>query len=161
MTDNDTTEKQVPTVWVDADACPVVIKEVLFKAARRTGVQLTLVANQYLQVPKMTNISFVQVPPGFDVADNEIVKRCTAGDLVVTNDIPLAADVIKKGATAVSPRGEHFTKDTIAARLGVRDLMDPLRSTGVEPGGPPPLNQRDRQQFANHLDKYISGLKSS
>jgi uncharacterized protein YaiI (UPF0178 family) len=144
------------SIWVDADACPVVVKEILFKAARRTGVLVTLVANQYLQVPPSPHITFVQVSAGFDEADNEIVKRMQARDLVITADIPLANDVIGKGGIALSPRGELFTTDNIASRLATRDLMDTLRSSGIETGGPAPLSQRDRQQFANNLDRYLS-----
>lgn len=144
------------TIWVDADACPVVIKDILYKAARRTQIQVTLVANQYLHIPPSPHINFLQVSAGFDEADNEIVRRLQAADLVITADIPLANEVISNGATALSPRGELFTADNIAARLATRDLMDTLRSSGIETGGPAPLNQRDRQQFAGHLDRYLS-----
>lgn len=144
-------------IWVDADACPIVIKEVLFRAAKRTGVDLILVANQYLQVPASPNIRFMQVAKGFDVADNEIVAQLTAGDLVITSDIPLAAEVIEKGGRALSPRGELFSEDTISAQLTMRDLMDTLRGTGIEVGGgPPPMNQRDRNAFASHLDRLLA-----
>jgi len=143
-------------IWIDADACPGVIKEILFRAAQRTGVQLTLVANQFLRVPAAANISMIQVAQGFDVADNEIVKRAGAGDLVITSDIPLAAEVIDKGAYALSPRGEWYSTDNIRARLNMRDFMDTLRSSGVDTGGPPALNQADRQAFANHLDSFLT-----
>ena len=143
-------------IWIDADACPGVVKEILFRAAQRTGVQLTLVANQFLRVPAAANISMIQVPQGFDVADNEIVKRAGAGDLVITSDIPLAAEVIDKGAYALSPRGEWYSTDNIRARLNMRDFMDTLRSSGVDTGGPPALNQTDRQAFANHLDSFLT-----
>jgi uncharacterized protein YaiI (UPF0178 family) len=143
-------------IWIDADACPGVVKEILFRAAQRTGVQLTLVANQFLRVPAAANISMIQVPQGFDVADNEIVKRAGAGDLVITSDIPLAAEVIDKGAYALSPRGEWYSTDNIRARLNMRDFMDTLRSSGVDTGGPPALNQADRQAFANHLDSFLT-----
>ena len=144
-------------IWVDADACPVVIKEILFRAARRTGVQLTLVANQHLSTPQLPNIRSLQVPRGFDVADDEIVKRLTAGDLVVTSDIPLAAEVIAKGGHALSPRGELHTTENIRARLNMRDFLDTMRASGVETGGgPPPLNQRDKQAFANGLDRFLA-----
>ena len=142
-------------IWVDADACPVVIKEILFRAAERTGVQLTLVANQPVPVPRSRLIQSIQVAAGFDVADNEIVKRLDAGDLVVTGDIPLAAEVIEKGGHALNPRGELYTTDNIRARLTMRDFMETLRSSGVDTGGPPPLNQSDRQSFANQLDKFL------
>ena len=143
-------------IWVDADACPVVIKEILFKAAARTGVLVTLVANQYIKTPPSLHIKFVQVGSGFDVADNEIVKRLDAGDLVITADIPLASDAIDKGAYALNPRGEMYTTANIKARLNMRDFMESLRSSGVDTGGPPALNQNDRKSFANHLDKFLT-----
>ena len=143
-------------IWVDADACPVVIKEILFRAAQRTGVQLTLVANQAMYVPKSPSIRMIQVPSGFDVADNEIVKRCIAGDLVVTSDIPLAAEVIEKGGRALSPRGELYSVDDIRARLNMRDFMDTLRASGIDTGGPPALSQSDRQLSASHLDALLA-----
>lgn len=143
-------------IWVDADACPVVIKDILYRAAQRTGVALTLVANQAVRIPKSSNIQLLQVPPGFDVADNEIVKRLAIGDLVITSDIPLAAEVIAKGAHALSPRGELFSTDDIKARLTMRDFMDTLRASGINTGGPPALNQSDRKLFASHLDKLLA-----
>lgn len=143
-------------IWVDADACPVVIKEILFRAAKRTGVQLTLVANQFITVPKSPSIKTIQVRAGFDVADNEIVNRCSSGDLVVTSDIPLAAEVIEKGAYALSLRGEMYTSDDIRARLTMRDFMDTLRASGIDTGGPPTLSQSDRKCFANHLDTLLA-----
>lgn len=143
-------------IWVDADACPVVIKEILFRAAQRTGVLLTLVANQAVRVPATAHIKMIQVAAGFDVADNEIVKRVGAGDLVITSDIPLAAEVIEKGGYALSPRGELYSTDNIRARLNMRDFMDTLRSSGVDTGGPPALNQGDRQAFANQLDRFLT-----
>ncbi len=143
-------------IWVDADACPVVIKETLFRAAKRTGVRLTLVANQPLQVPKHPSIRTLQVMSGFDVADNEIARRCNPGDLVITSDIPLAAEVLDKGAHALSPRGEKYSPDDIKARLTMRDFMDTLRASGIHTGGPPALSQSERQQFANHLDTLLA-----
>ncbi|GLP96433.1 YaiI/YqxD family protein [Paraferrimonas sedimenticola] len=143
-------------IWVDADACPGVIKETLFRAAQRTGLMLTLVANHGMRTPKAANIRMLQVPSGFDVADNEIVKRAEAGDLVITADIPLASEVIAKGAHALSPRGERFTKDNIGGRLNMRDFMDSLRGSGIDTGGPPPLSQQDRHAFAAELDKAIA-----
>ncbi len=143
-------------IWIDADACPVVIKEILYRAAERVPMEVILVANQSLQIPKSRYIKFIQVSQGFDVADNEIVKRLDAGDLVITSDIPLAADVIEKGGIALSPRGELHTTDNIRARLSMRDFMETLRSSGVDTGGPSALNQSDRKAFANHLDKIIS-----
>jgi len=143
-------------IWVDADACPVVIKEILFRAAERTGVQTTLVANQPLRTPPSRHISSIQVGAGFDVADNEIVKRIDAGDLVITADIPLAAEVIDKGAHALNPRGELYTRNTIKAKLTMRDFMDTLRGSGIDTGGPPALNQGDRKAFADQLDRFLA-----
>lgn len=143
-------------IWVDADACPVVVKEILFRAAQRTGVELTLVANQPLRVPPSPCIKFLQVPSGFDVADNEIVKRLGEGDLVITSDIPLAAEVIEKGGYALSPRGELYSEENIRSRLNIRDFMDTLRASGINTGGPPALSKSDRQAFANHLDRLLT-----
>ena len=143
-------------IWVDADACPVVIKEILYRAAERTGVQVTLVANQPINIPPSRNIKFVRVGSGFDVADNEIVNRLDAGDLVITSDIPLAAEVIEKGGCALSPRGELYTTSNIRARLNMRDFMESLRSSGVDTGGPSTLNKSDRQSFANELDRFLT-----
>ena len=144
------------TIWVDADACPVVIREILFRAAKRTGVELVLVANQTLRTPPAANIRSVQVPQGFDVADNEIVKRLSAGDLVITGDIPLAAEVIEKGGEAINPRGEVYSKETIRERLNMRDFVDTLRASGVNTGGPSAPGQRERQDFANALDRWLA-----
>lgn len=141
---------------MDADACPKVIKEILFRAAKRAQVQVTLVANQSLRTPASQHIKSVQVSSGFDVADNEIVKQVEAGDLVVTADIPLAAQVVEKGAHALNPRGELYTPDNVKARLNLRDFMATLRDSGVPTGGPPPLSQSDRQAFANHLDRLLA-----
>jgi len=143
-------------IWVDADACPAVIKDILFRAAERTGVQLTLVANQPVRIPPSRCIKLLQVTSGFDVADNEIVKRLSIGDLVITSDIPLAAEVIEKGGYALSPRGELYSADNIRARLNIRDFMDTLRASGINTGGPPALSQSDRNSFANHLDKLLA-----
>jgi len=143
-------------IWVDADACPSVIKDILFRAADRTGVQLILVANQALRIPPSRYIKFLKVTSGFDVADNEIIKMLNAGDLVVTSDIPLAAEVIEKRAHALSPRGELYSADNIRARLTMRDFMDTLRASGIETGGPPTLSHRDRKSFANHLDQLLA-----
>ncbi|MCG8157978.1 YaiI/YqxD family protein [Brenneria goodwinii] len=142
-------------IWVDADACPNVIKEVLFRAAERTATLTTLVANQSLKVPPSRFIRTLRVAAGFDVADNEIVRRVENGDLVVTSDIPLAAEVIEKGAVALNPRGERYTPDTIRERLNMRDFMDTMRASGIQTGGPATLSQRDRQQFAGELDKWL------
>jgi uncharacterized protein len=149
------------SVWVDADACPNVIKEVLYRAAERTGVAVTLVANQALQYPRIPSLRLVQVSAGFDVADHEIVKRVTAGDLVVTADIPLAAGVIAKGGQALNPRGELYSSDTIRGVLMMRDFMDTMRSSTVVGGGPPPLTQADRNAFASHLDKWLARRSGS
>jgi uncharacterized protein YaiI (UPF0178 family) len=143
-------------IWVDADACPVVIKDILFKAAERTGVQLTLVANQPVRVPRSRYIKSIRVAPGFDVADNEIVKRLDAGDLVITGDIPLAAEVIEKGGLALNPRGELYSADNIRARLNMRDFMDTLRASGIDTGGPSSPSMSDRKSFADHLDKLLT-----
>ena len=132
-------------IWVDADACPKVIKEILFRAAERTAVPVTLVANRLLHTPSSPYISAIQVADGFDIADSEIVKRLEAGDLVITADIPLAAEVIAKGGHALDTRGEMYSADTIQAKLTMRDFMETLRASGVETGGPSALNQRDRQ----------------
>lgn len=143
-------------IWVDADACPAVIKDILFRAAERTGLPLTLVANHPLRIPRSPGIKFIQVAAGCDVADNEIVKRLSAGDLVITADIPLAAEVVEKGGHALNPRGEMYSAENIRERLNVRDFMDTLRASGIDTGGPPPLSQRDRQSFANHLDTILT-----
>lgn len=142
-------------IWVDADACPAAIKEILFRAAERAQVTVTLVANQWLRVPPSRFVRAVQVPHGLDVADGEIVRRVSAGDLVVTQDIPLAAFVIEKGAIALNPRGELYTADTIAQRLSMRNFMDELRGAGVDTGGPAAFHARDRQAFANALDGWL------
>jgi uncharacterized protein len=144
-------------IWVDADACPAVVKEILFRAADRTGVSVTLVANQPLSTPPSPNIKTLQVPRGFDVADDEIVRRMEAGDLVITSDIPLAAEVIAKGGHALSPRGEMHTTENIGARLNMRDFLDTMRASGVDTGGgPDAFSQRDKQAFANSLDRFLS-----
>ena len=142
-------------VWVDADACPKVIKEVLYRAAEREQMVVTLVANQALSVPPSRFLRTLRVPAGFDVADNEIVRRAQPGDLVITADIPLAAEVMEKGAVALNPRGERYSEATIKERLTMRDFMDTMRASGVQTGGPAALSQRDRQQFANELDKWL------
>jgi len=144
-----------PQIWVDADACPVPVKEILFRAAERAQVQVTLVANQALRTPPSRYVRSLQVAGGFDVADNEIVARVAAGDLVVTQDIPLASQVIAKGALAVNPRGVLFTADTIAQQLTMRNFMDELRGAGVDTGGPAAFHPRDRQAFANQLDIWL------
>ena len=143
-------------IWVDADACPGVIREILFRAAERRGLPLVLVANQPLRVPPSPFISAVQVPKGFDVADNHIVQALQAGDLVITADIPLAAEALAKGAHAINPRGERYRPDTIRERLVMRDFMETMRSTGQVTGGPAPLGLGDRQAFANALDRLLT-----
>lgn len=146
----------MPRIWVDADACPVAIKEILFRAAQRTQVLVTLVANHALRTPPSPYIRSIQVPGGFDVADNEIVRQLAVGDLVVTQDIPLAAAAIDNGALAMHPRGELYTADTIKQRLGMRNFMEELRSSGVDTGGPAALHPRDKQAFANQLDRWLA-----
>ena len=143
-------------IWVDADACPVVIKDILYRAANRAQIPLTLVANQMLRVPPSPSIKAVQVPGGFDVADQRIASDAQAGDLVVTADIPLASQVIAKGAIVIDPRGELLDISNIEARLTMRNFMESLRSSGVETGGPPALSQSDRQAFANQLDRMLA-----
>lgn len=146
-------------IWVDADACPVMIKEVLFRASNRTKIELTLVANQYIKVPASPNIKMLQVSSGFDVADDEIVKRSETGDLVITSDIPLASEVIEKGAHVLTPRGERMTKDNIGARLNMRDFLETMRSSGANTGGPSALSKSDVKNFADQLDRLITKLK--
>jgi uncharacterized protein len=143
-------------IWVDADACPVVIKEILYRAAKRTNTEMILVANQPLSVPPSPLIRTIQVASGFDVADNEIVMRSEAGDLVVTADIPLAAELIEKGVRALNPRGELYTTENIKARLNMRDFMDSLRGSGIQTGGPKEFSHADRQEFANALDRLLA-----
>lgn len=143
-------------IWIDGDACPAVIKEILFKAAERTGLQLTLVANRPVRVPTSSCIQFVQVGAGADVADQEISRRMESGDLVITADIPLAAEVVEKGGIALDPRGELYTRETVVERLSYRNFMDDLRSNGVETGGPRAMTKADRQQFANQLDRVLT-----
>ena len=143
-------------IWVDADACPGAIKEILFRAAERTGTQLTLVANQPLRTPPSKYISSLQVAAGFDVADNEIVRRAEANDLVITSDIPLAAEVIAKDARALSPRGELFTKGNIGARLNMRDFLDTMRGSGEHTGGPAAFSNADKKEFADQLDRILA-----
>ena len=142
-------------IWVDADACPKVIKEILFRAADRVKVPVTLVANQALQVPGSPFIRSIQVAAGFDVADNHIVQQAKAGELVITADIPLAAEAIEKGCLALNPRGELYTEDNIRQRLNMRDFMDTLRGSGVDTGGPAAFSQADRMAFANQLDRLL------
>lgn len=152
-------EQRTVQIWVDADACPSLIKEILFRAAERTRTTLTLIANHAIRTPPSKFIHSLQVASGFDVADNEIVKRMAEGDLVITADIPLAAEVIEKGGHALNPRGELYSIHNIKSRLNMRDFMDTMRSSGIQTGGPPPLNQQDRQAFANHLDRWLARQK--
>ena len=146
-------------LWVDADACPKVIKEILFRAATRTKTSLTLIANQMLTVPPSPFIRSVQVSAGFDVADNEIVKRVTVGDLVISSDLPLAAQVIERGGHVLSHRGEWFSAANIGPLLNMRDFMETLRASGVQTGGPPPMSSSERQAFAAHLDRFLAGQR--
>lgn len=143
-------------IWVDADACPGVIKDILFRAAERRQIRTTLVANQMLRTPPSKFIRAIQVPSGFDVADAHIVDQVAAGDLVVTADIPLAALVIERGALALNPRGELYTAATIRERLSMRNFMEELRSAGIETGGPSAFGQAERQAFANQLDRLLA-----
>ncbi len=143
-------------IWVDADACPNVVKDILFRAAERTKTNLTLVANQPVKIPPSRYIKTVRVANGFDVADKEIIEQLGPGDLVVTADIPLAAEVVEKGAHALNPRGELYTEENIRQRLAMRNLMDELRSSGINTGGPPTFSHKERQAFANHLDRLLT-----
>jgi uncharacterized protein YaiI (UPF0178 family) len=143
-------------IWVDADACPRVIKEILYRVAERTGITVTLVANQPLSVPRLPGLRVLQVPQGFDIADNEIVRLASPGDLVITADIPLAAEVIARGAQALNPRGERYSADTIRGLLNLRDFMDTMRASGQASDGPPPLTQANRNAFASHLDRWVA-----
>ena len=146
-------------IWVDADACPNVIKEILFRAADRVGVPVILVANQFIQVPRSPYIRTVQVTAGFDVADNYIVQQAGPGDLVITADIPLAAEAIDKGCLALNPRGELYTEENIRQRLNMRDFMDTMRASGIDTGGPPSFSQADRMAFANQLDRLLAKIQ--
>jgi hypothetical protein len=143
-------------IWVDADACPAVIKEILFRAAQRTQINTTLVANKLLRVPPSAFIRAVQVPAGFDVADNHIVQQIQAGDLVITADIPLAAQVIECAAHALNPRGEFYTADNISQRLTMRNFMEELRGSGVDISGPASFSQRDQKAFSAQLDRFLA-----
>ena len=143
-------------VWVDADACPVAIREILFRASIRTGVNVTLIANQRIPIPRLLTIKMIQVSTGFDAADEEIVKRMAPGDLVITSDIPLASDAIGKEGLVLSPRGERLTKDNIGSRLSMRDFMESMRASGVATGGPATMSQGDRKAFADELDRLLT-----
>ena len=143
-------------IWVDADACPVPIKEIIFRAAKRTGLHTVLVANHTMKLPKMSQLTFKLVGSGFDQADDYIEKSVQQGDLVITNDIPLASSVINKNCLAISTKGELFTRDNIKERLNMRDFMDSLRSSGVNTGGPPPLSKANIKEFADSLDRIIT-----
>ncbi len=143
-------------IWVDADACPVVVKEILYRAANRTQVPLILIANQMLRVPPSPWITAVQVPGGFDVADQRIVKEAQSGDLIITADVPLAAQAIAKGAIVIDPRGELLNASNIQERLAVRNFLDSLRSSGVDTGGPAAFSDADRKAFANQLDRLLA-----
>jgi uncharacterized protein YaiI (UPF0178 family) len=147
-----------PRIWVDADALPVAMRDILFRAALRTGVALTLVANQPIRTPSARHIRSLQVAQGYDVADSEILRRCAPGDLVITADIPLAAEVVDKGAAVFTPRGEALTTENIRQRLNLRDFMESMRSSGIQSGGPAPLDARDRQNFAKRLDRWLGGM---
>jgi len=146
-------------IWVDADACPLVVKEILYRAAERLQIETTLVANKPLRTPRSKFVRAIQVARGFDVADAEIVGRIAAGDLVITADIPLAAEVIARGGHALNPRGEFYTPDNIRERLAMRDLLETLRDSGVQTGGPAALDQTDRKRFADALDRFLARLR--
>ncbi|WP_419780250.1 YaiI/YqxD family protein [Maridesulfovibrio sp.] len=148
-------------IWVDADACPKAVKEILFKTAVRREVKLTLVANQYMNIPNSPFIDMIKVGAGFDVADNEIVKLCQSGDLVITADIPLADKIVEKGATGLNPRGELYTEDNIKGILSMRNLMEELRSAGTVSGGPAAFSPKDKQNFTNQLDKFLTRALNS
>jgi uncharacterized protein YaiI (UPF0178 family) len=143
-------------IWVDADACPVVVREILYRAAERAQTQVTFVSNYSLNIPKSSHLKSIIVAGGFDVADKLIAERVQENDLVITSDIPLAADVIAKKGKVITSRGETYTIENIRSRLNMRDFMETLRASGIQSGGPPPLSQADRQAFANALDKYLS-----
>ena len=146
-------------IWVDADACPLVVKEILYRAAERAQIPMTLVANKPLGTPRSPWIRSLQVARGFDVADNEIAKRLAPGDLVITADVPLAADVVARGGHALNPRGELYTLENIRERLATRDFLEKLRETGVQTGGPAPLDITDVKRFADQLDRLLTRLK--
>ncbi len=145
-------------IWVDADACPKAIKEILFRAANRKKISLTLVANQLIRVPPSQFIKSVQVPAGADIADNEIVRRCNKKDLVITSDIPFASEILAKGGLVITPRGEQYTSENIGQRLNMRDFMETMRASGVQSGGPPPLSLKDKKAFADLLDQILSKI---
>ncbi len=148
-------------IWVDADACPVVIKEILYRAGQRWSCHVILVANQMLRTPPSPWLRAVQVARGFDVADDYIVQHASVGDLVITADIPLAAQVLERKALVLTPRGERLDANSIGERLAMRDMMEELRSTGVDIGGPAPFSQADRREFANALDRLMMSLKTA
>jgi len=153
---NSSSENKSIQIWVDADACPNPVKEILFRAAKRVRVPLTLVANQPLKTPPSRYIKTIKVAAGIDMADNKIAQQIQNGDLVITADIPLAADVIERGGHAINPRGEFYSKDNIQERLSMRNFMDKLRSCGVDTGGHSSFSQKDRQAFANQLDRFLT-----
>ncbi|WP_024890417.1 YaiI/YqxD family protein [Luteimonas huabeiensis] len=148
-----------PRIWVDADACPGAVKDILFRAAERARVAVVLVANQWLRTPPSRYVRALQVQGGYDAADDAIVERVRAGDLVVTQDIPLAARVLERGADAIDPRGGRYSTDDIAERLSMRGFMEELRGAGVQTGGPAALHARDRQAFAGQLDRWLAACR--
>ncbi|MGH1485416.1 MAG: YaiI/YqxD family protein [Cellvibrionaceae bacterium] len=152
-------EQRTLQIWVDADACPVVIREIICRAAERTKTQTTFVANQAIKLPNSRYLSMLQVEPGFDVADDTIVQRTHAGDIIITSDIPLAAEILDKDGLVLTARGQRYTKDNIKARLNMRDFMETMRASGIQSGGPPALNHSDRQNFANALDRLLTAAK--
>lgn len=150
----------MPTIWVDADACPVAVKEIIFRAADRMQIETVLVANQYIRTPPSKFIKMMQVPRGFDVADDEIVSRAQAGDLAITSDIPLASQLVDKHIKVLSPRGDVYSTENIKALHTMRDFMDTMRASGLDTGGPPAYSQADRKTFASQFDKLLNGLKA-
>lgn len=151
----------MPTIWVDADACPVAVKEIIFRAAERMQIETVLVANQYIRTPPSRYIKMLQVPRGFDVADDEIVNRAQPGDLAITSDIPLASQLVDKQVNVLSPRGDVYSMENIKALHTMRDFMDTMRASGLDTGGPPAYSQADRKTFASQFDKLLNGLRNS
>ncbi len=155
---HDSSSKVCMKVWIDADACPKMVKEIIFKASARLKVKVCLVANSYMQIPSSPYISLIQVDKGADVADFYIVEHLESNDLVITADIPLASAVVEKNATAINPRGEIYTEENISERLSMRNFMQELRDSGIDTGGPPPLNAKDKEKFANAFDRIMTKL---
>ena len=147
-----------PKIWIDADACPRAIKDIVFKASHRLNIPVCLVANSHMTIPAAALITFIKVEKGADIADLYISAQVTENDLVITADVPLAALVVAKGATAINPRGELYTEENTAERLSIRDFMQELRDSGVDTGGPPPFGPKDKERFANSIDRILTLL---